>query len=88
MGKYKHDHMNEDLQRLHWLDVKKRMVFKLVLLAHNTIIGKASTYLQELFQYTHHGYTLKLIVPYTTSSAGLRSFSIVGPKIYNITGLV
>ena len=82
-GKYKHDRMGNDLKRLHWLDVKKRVVFKLALLAHKAIIGKAPDYLQELFQYSHHGHTLKLMIPYAASAAGLRSFSVVGPKIYN-----
>ena len=83
MGKYKHDHMDDDLKRLHWLDIKKRIVFKVALLSHKAITGNAPTYLQELFQYAHHGHTLKLMVPYASSTAGLRSFSYVGPKIYN-----
>ena len=66
-----------------WLDVKKRVVFKLALLAYKAIIGKAPDYLQELFQYSHHGHTLKLMVPNVATAAGLRSFSVVGPKIYN-----
>ena len=82
-GKYKHDHMEDDLRKLHWLDVKKRIVFKLALLAHKAVIGLAPEYLQNMFLYSHHGHSLKLIVPYASSHAGRKSFSIVGPKIYN-----
>ena len=83
MGKYKHDHMGDDLKLLHWLDVKKRIVFKLALLAHKSIIGLAPVYLQEMFRFSHHGHSLKLMIPNTSSSAGQRCFSVVGPKIYN-----
>ena len=83
MGKYKHDHMGEDLKLLHWLDIKKRIVFKLALLAHKSVIGTAPLYLQQMFRYAHHGHNVKLIVPYTSSSAGQRAFSVVGPRIFN-----
>jgi hypothetical protein len=88
MGKYKHYHMDDDLQRVHWLDVMKRIGIKLALVAHEAIVGKAPTYLQELLQYTHHGHTLKLIVPYAhplqvSALSVLLYFSTVGPRIYN-----
>ena len=31
----------------------------------------------------NYGHNLQLIVPYTTSTAGRRAFSVVGPKIFN-----
>ena len=82
-GKYKHDHMEDDLTNLHWLDVKKRIVFKILLLSHKSLLGLAPTYIQDMFQYTHHGHTLKLMVPSFNSKFGERSFSVVAPKIYN-----
>ena len=82
-GKYKHDHMEDDLKNLHWLDIKKRIVFKLALLAHKAVVGLAPDYLRDMFSYSHHGHSLKLIVPHTTSQAGQRAFSVIGPKIYN-----
>ena len=78
-----YDHMYEDLKLLHWLDIRKRIVFKLALLAHKSVIGSASLYLQQMFRYAHHGHSVKLIVPFATSSAGQRAFSVVGPKIFN-----
>ena len=47
------------------------------------IIGIAPTYIQDMFHYTHHGHTLKLMVPSFNSKYGERSFSVVAPKIYN-----
>ena len=82
-GKYKHDHMNKDLEKLHWLNIRKRIVFKIGLLAYKSINGLAPQYLQDMFKYSHHGHSLKLIVPYSSSKYGNKSFSIIGPRIFN-----
>ena len=82
-GKYKYDHLGEDLNDLHWLEIKKRVVFKISLIAYKSVNGLAPEYLQNMFQYSHHGHSLKLIVPQYTSSYGRRSFSYAGPKIFN-----
>ena len=81
--KYKYDHVGEDLRDLHWLPVKKRVVFKVALLAYKSVNGLAPEYLKNMFQYSHHGHTLKLIVPQFMSSLSRRSFSYTGPKIFN-----
>ena len=36
-----------------------------------------------MFKYSHHGHSLKLIVPYSSSKYGNKSFSIIGPRIFN-----
>ena len=82
-GKYKHDHLDEDLCQLHWLNVKKRIIFKIALLAYKSVNGLAPAYLQELFRYSHHGRTLKLIIPEVKSKYGQRSFSVIGPRLIN-----
>ena len=82
-GKYKYDHLGEDLNDLHWLQIKKRVLFKISLIAYKSVNGLAPEYLQSMFQYSHHGHSLKLIVPQYTSSFGRRSFSYTGPKILN-----
>ena len=82
-GKYKHDHLCNDLKELHWLDVRKRIIFKIGLLAYKSVNGQAPVYLQQLFQYCHHGHTLQLMVPQVNSKYGQRSFSVVGPRLFN-----
>ena len=82
-GKYKYDHLENDLVDLHWLNVRKRVLFKIGLLAYKSVIGYAPQYLQELFSYSHHGHALKLIVPYYQTSYGNHSFSVIGPKLLN-----
>lgn len=84
MGKYKHDHMENDLNDLHWLNIKKRVIFKIGLLAYKSINGFSPLYLQELFQYSHHGHSLKLMIPdHRLEKYGRRSFSYTGPKLMN-----
>ena len=56
MGKYKYDQMGNDLNSLHWLSIKKRVVFKIALLVFKSINGLAPPYLQELFKYIPHGH--------------------------------
>ena len=85
-GKYKYDHVDDELEKLHWLNVRKRVVFKICLLSYKAqaLNGIAPVYLQEMFQYAHHGHTLKLIVPpRSTKGFGDRSFSVVGPRLFN-----
>ena len=83
MGKYKHDHLDDDLKKLHWLDVRKRILFKISLLAYKSINGQAPLYLQELFRYAHHGHLLKLMVPEVNTKYGHKSFSVIGPRLFN-----
>ena len=82
-NKYKYDHVGEDLEKLHWLNVKKRITFKIALLAYKSVNGLAPDYLKDMFRYAHHGHTLKLIVPQFISASSRRSFSYIGPKIFN-----
>ena len=82
-GKYKHDHLENDLKDLHWLDIKKRIVFKIGLLAYKAVNGIAPTYLQDMFKYCHYGYKPKLIVPLFNTQYGKRSFSVAGPRLFN-----
>ena len=83
VGKYKYDHINNDLNELHWLNVRKRVLFKIALLMFKALNGLAPPYLQELVQYQLHGHTLKLNVPRVNSKYGSRALSVVGPKLYN-----
>ena len=82
-GKYKHDRLGDDLKNLHWLNIKKRIVFKIGLLAYKSINGIAPEYLQDMFKYCHHGHKPMLIVPAFNTLYGRRSFSVTGPRLFN-----
>ena len=83
MGKYKHDHLENDMTEFHWLEIRKRILFKIGLLVYKSLNGLAPQYLQELVQYTKHGHNLHLHVPNVKSRQGERAFSVVGPRLYN-----
>ena len=83
MGKHKYDQMGNDLSSLHWLSIKKRVIFKLALLVFKSINGLAPPYLQELFNFIPHGKHVRLDVPCTYSKLGSRAISVIGPQIYN-----
>ena len=84
-GKYKYDHMDNDLNKLHWLSVRKRVVFKICLLSYKAVNGLAPKYLNDMFNYAHYGHTIRLIVPHrATKGYGDRSFSVIGPKFFNV----
>ena len=82
-GKYKHDHLEDDFKHLHWLNIQKRILFKIALLTFKAINGLAPPYLQDLINYEHHSHALKLIVPTTSTRMGARAFSVIGPKLFN-----
>ena len=82
--KFKHDHMDDDLAKLHWLNVRKRVVFKICLLSYKAVNGLAPAYLKEMFNYAHYGHTVRLMVPYRSAKGyGDRSFSVIGPRFFN-----
>ena len=76
--------MDDDLAKLHWLNVRKRVVFKICLLSYKAVNGLAPAYLEEMFNYAHYGHTVRLMVPYRSAKGyGDRSFSVIGPRFFN-----
>ena len=68
---------------MHWLNIRQRIVFKIALLAYKAVNGQAPQYLQDMFRFCHHGHSVKLITPFSLTKYGSRSFSVIGPKIFN-----
>ena len=84
MGKNKYDcGVDNDLKTLHWLSIKKRIIFKIALLVYKFLNGLAPPYLQELFHFAHHSHIVRLKVPSSATKYGSRAFIIIGPRIYN-----
>ena len=46
----KHDHITPVLKELHWLPVRKRIEFKILLLAYKCLHGTALSYLREMLK--------------------------------------
>ena len=75
--------------KLHWLPIRERITYKVLLLTFKILIGEAPTYLAELISLYNPSRTLrsasrKLLceIPCKTSTYG-RSFSVISPKLRN-----
>ena len=86
----KYDHITPVLESLHWLPVKFRIVFKVLLLVYKALIGMAPPYLKDMLCYRSYSRSLrsasqKLLVVHRTNmkTYGDRAFSIAGPKLWN-----
>ncbi|KAI2648195.1 putative RNA-directed DNA polymerase from transposon BS [Labeo rohita] len=88
-GVRKHEHITSVLRSLHWLPVRFRIDFKVLMLVFKCLNGLAPSYLSDLCEY-HPERTLRsanqslLTVPKSKlKSRGDRAFAIAAPKLWN-----
>ena len=67
------------LSTLHWLPLKFRIHYKLVLLVYKCLNGMGPVYLSELLSYSSCSHTLVLNEPLVKSLFGRRAFCKAGP---------
>ena len=75
------------LYELHWLPVRQRIIFKILLFVLKAIHGFAPTYLRELVSIKRSGnYGLLLATPTYRSrvTLGDRSFQVAAPALWNL----
>jgi hypothetical protein len=91
-GTRKFDHISPVLRDLHWLPVAGRITYKLAMIVHKCLNGKAPTYLADACipvsslsgrQQLRSAAAGQLLVPYTSTNIGRRSFSYCGPATWN-----
>ncbi|XP_078025737.1 uncharacterized protein LOC144463844 [Epinephelus lanceolatus] len=89
-GTKKRDHISPVLASLHWLPVKSRIEFKILLLTYKALNGQAPSYLRELIVPYYPTRTLcsenagLLVVPKVSKSrSGARAFSYQAPLLWN-----
>ncbi len=87
----KYDHITPILQSLHWLPIKFRISYKILLLAHKALNDLAPAYLTNLLSRYNLTRSLRsqnsglLVVPrIAKSTKGGRTFSYLAPKLWNI----
>ena len=85
-------HSADLLKSLHWLPVKARIVFKVMVLVFRVVHGTAPSYLMTLFNGVTRKYSLRsaaddmwtqFVVPRRRTKLADRSISVVGPKWWN-----
>ncbi len=89
-GKRKYEHIMPILMSLHWLPVKYRIDFKIVLFVYKALNNLAPQYLTDLLLPYTPSRTLRscdlglLIVPrFKLKNRGDRAFATAGPKLWN-----
>ncbi|XP_057187413.1 uncharacterized protein LOC130552818 [Triplophysa rosa] len=86
----KYNHITPMLSTLHWLPIKYRIDFKVLLITYKALNGLAPTYITELLPHYNRSRSLRsqnsrlLKTPrITKSTKGGRAFSYVAPKLWN-----
>ena len=80
-GRSRREGVSDIFQELHWLPVKDRVYFKIILHVHNCIHGTAPVYLQDLIVVSRPDNFL-LALP-RVHKYGTRAFAFCGPKLLN-----
>ena len=90
VGAHKHDHITPILHQLHWLPVKYRIDFKVLLLTYRALHGTAPEYLSLLIECHEPSRQLRsssqnlLVMPkFRLKHYGERSFQGVAPRLWN-----
>ena len=76
--------MDKILMNLHWLKVKFRHIYKILLIVHNCLHDNAPNEIIAMLQYGESIRTMILREFKCTNKYGDRSFSHVGPKLWNL----
>ena len=85
----KSDHITQTLIDLHWLPVKFRSQYKLLILVYKCLHGDGPAYLSSLLEEYYPLRNLRstaqarLYEPSVHKGYGERAFSVVGPKLWN-----
>ena len=91
-GARKCERMTPVLHELHWLPIRRRIIFKTAVLAYKCQHGAAPQYLQSYCEPTstctgrrhlRSAQTRQLVVPRTRTKYGDRSFAVQGPRVWN-----
>ena len=69
---------------LHWLKVKLRIIYKILLVVHNCLNDNAPNAIAALLRYSESERTMKLKEIGFHNSYGARAFSRVAPKLWNL----
>ena len=75
------------IMNLHWLKVKYRNLYKILLIVHNCLLQKAPQEIMAMIQLGDSNRTLHLREKRSLTKYGDRAFSHIGPKLWNLLPL-
>ena len=88
----RYDHVTPGLRSLHWLPVKEKVTFKILILSFKAIHGLAPDYIQSLVtlqrpsRYSLRRKNERFLKPYgkkTLKTLGDRAFAVAAPRLFN-----
>lgn len=74
---------DELLFQLHWLKVRERVVYKVLVIVHKCVYGNAPQNLRKLVRFSQSRRMMLLEVKEHLTSFGERAFSVCGPRLWN-----
>ena len=83
IGKGGQSSLDDFFLESHWLKVRERILYKIILMVHKCIQLKAPQSLSGLLRFGDSGRTMKLQELRVSTKLGSRAFSHVGPKLWN-----
>ena len=69
--------------KLHWLKIRERIIFKVLLIVYKCQMGQAPHVIRNMLQLSLSDRTKKLACKPSMSKYGDRSFSVTAPKLWN-----
>ena len=81
-GKKRREHVTPLLKELHWLPIRQRIVFKILLLVFKFYNNIVPVYINELLQVSERNNSI-LKVPRANTPYGDRAFQICAPRLWN-----
>jgi hypothetical protein len=86
----RHNHISPVLRELHWLPIRERIMFKMLLITYKAIHGSAPVYISDLISISNNSrlrsssmLLLKHGPRAHTVSYGDRAFAVAAPKLWN-----
>ena len=77
-----YDHVTDIFRDLHWLPIKNRILYKILLMIHNSLYHTSPDDLNKLITFESVR-TFNLTVPRCNSAFGDRAFSVYSAKLWN-----
>ena len=79
-----HASLDNVYTNLHWLRVKYRIIYKLLLIVHNSLHDKVPNEIASMTRYSASERTMKLCETRSKNHYGDRAFSHSAPKLWNL----